>query len=300
MRRSLHAVLALFALACAALPQSAAAHPERHAHPALWRVESPHATIYLFGTVHLLPSGVTWFDGKVAQAFNHSDELVTEIVEPRPETMRAIVGEKALLPAGQELSAMLDPADRQKLDAALAANHLPAAAFAHFQPWYAAVALATAPLMNIGYDPDSGVDSQLSKRAAALGRPHDALETAEFQLGLFASLPLATQKSYLMEVVRHLPEIRQELAGIVRAWESGNAAGLAKLMNADEDDPQMTRVLLTDRNANWAHWIAHRLAGSAGKPHETLFLAVGAGHLAGPGSVQDQLRGLGISSRRLQ
>jgi uncharacterized protein YbaP (TraB family) len=56
----------------------------------------------------------------------------------------------------------------------------------------------------------------------------------------------------------------------------------------------LAEVLLVRRNANWARWIKDRLA----KPG-TVFIAVGAGHLAGPNSVQDQLKGLGLSSARV-
>ncbi|MFD1959524.1 TraB/GumN family protein [Novosphingobium panipatense] len=57
----------------------------------------------------------------------------------------------------------------------------------------------------------------------------------------------------------------------------------------------MRKVLITDRNANWAGWLKARLA----KPG-SVFVAVGAGHLAGPGSVQDQLAAAGIVSTRVQ
>ena len=66
-------------------------------------------------------------------------------------------------------------------------------------------------------------------------------------------------------------------------------------MNADEADAGLTEALVTRRNQAWATWIEARLA----KPG-TVFVAVGAGHLAGPGSVQDQLAGAGVKTERLQ
>ena len=33
--------------------------------PALWRVGDADTTIYLFGTVHALPKGKPWFDGRI-------------------------------------------------------------------------------------------------------------------------------------------------------------------------------------------------------------------------------------------
>ncbi len=304
MIKALRTFAALLALLLAGFAPSALARPALHlavqvARPALWQVTGPNATIYLFGTIHLLPADVRWFDGAVAQAFAQSGTLVTEILDPTPDRMRPILASTAMLPAGQSLRDLLTPDERQRFEAALAANHLPAAGFDGFKPWYAAVALATAPMLQMGYDPANGVDNQLGQRALARALPHEALETAEFQLGLFASLPPPVQKAYLLEVVKQLPEVKTELTGIIHAWKMGHAGELAKLMNSDEDDPQMIKLLLFDRNKTWAKWIQARLANPA-KPHETVFIAVGAGHLAGPGSVLDQLRALGIASQRVQ
>src|ERR1700760_663528 len=54
------------------------------ADPALWVVKDKDTTIYLFGTVHVLKPGLSWFDEGVKKAFDSSDELVLEIVQPDP------------------------------------------------------------------------------------------------------------------------------------------------------------------------------------------------------------------------
>ena len=52
--------------------------------PALWKVADADTTIYLFGTVHALPQGKEWFDGRIERAFDASDEMVTEVDLQRP------------------------------------------------------------------------------------------------------------------------------------------------------------------------------------------------------------------------
>ena len=84
------------------------------------------------------------------------------------------------------------------------------------------------------------------------------------------------------------------LDAMVAEWMKGDADGLAMLLNDDLDDPVLYKRLLTDRNARWAQWIAQRL-----KTPGTVFIAVGAGHLAGRESVQQQLKKRGIKARRL-
>lgn len=265
------------------------------ARPALWKVQKGETVIYLFGTVHALPAHVEWFNGALAQAFDGSSSLVTEIIEKTPEEMRGIVMSKAVLPDGESLRESLSPATRKAMEKALVANGMNPALFDRFRPWYAAVALSTLPLMKSGYDPANGVDTRLVKLAQERGMEHSALETPEYQLGLFDSLPLASQRSYLREVAVNAPKITSELGAMIAAWKAGDAPRLARLINADQSDPKLAEALLIGRNRHWADWIAQRLS-QPGK----VFIAVGAGHLAGHGSVQEQLAKRGIVAKRVQ
>jgi uncharacterized protein len=299
MLKPIRHCLAMLAALSASLAMPLQAKPApRHAaavtaRPALWKLSDRDTTIYLFGTIHALPQGVNWFNGEVARAFNVSQELVTEIAGPgdaKNELMRV-----AILPDGQSLRAMLPERDRAAYEKALTGLQMPAGALDRFEPWYAAIALSTMPLLKAGYGTEHGVEAALDAKAKALKRPHVGLETVEYQLGLFDSLPLDVQKRYLGEIVEHMPTIREELVAIVEEWKRGNAEKLAELMNADEDDPVLVATLITNRNRAWAEWVKARMA----KPG-TVFLAVGAGHLAGPGSLQDQLRALGFTTTRVQ
>jgi uncharacterized protein YbaP (TraB family) len=89
--------------------------PAPEVHPALWKVEQGKTVIYLFGTVHALPAGVPWLDGKIADALDQSDTLVTEIIEKDPAAMRQIVMQTAMLPEGQTLRTKLTPRQRAAL-----------------------------------------------------------------------------------------------------------------------------------------------------------------------------------------
>jgi uncharacterized protein YbaP (TraB family) len=294
------AVLSLFSFAAAAQPsgQVVPVTPPvsvEKATPALWKLSDEDTTIWLFGTIHALPPGIDWFNGPVQQAFDGSQELVTEITEADPKQMQHLVIEHAMLPSGQSLRGMLTPELKTSYEQQLGALGLPAQAFDGYEPWYAAIALSTLPLIRSGYASENGVEQLLDARAKSLGRPHGALETAEYQIGLFDSLPIDAQKRYFAEVVDKLPTVPDEIAKAVAAWRKGDADELAKLMNAEEDDPALIETLLIDRNKAWAAWIKQRMA----KPG-TVFIAVGAGHLAGPGSLQDQLEAQGLATQRVQ
>lgn len=298
MKRHLYRIVLATAafLACMVAGESSARQASAPAasHPALWKVADEDTTIYLFGTVHALPDGIYWYIGKVSDSFEQSQELVTEILESGDDGQSAILA-TAMLPQDKSLRGLMSEPDRAAYEQALARLKLQPAALDRFKPWYAAIFLATKPILEQGYNPGNSVETTLAAQAKALSRPHTALETAEFQLGLFDSLPQDVQLRYLTEVVRTMPEAKNELEGMVEAWKKGDAEELARIMNKDEDEPALMEKLLYARNRTWAQWIRARLE----KPG-TVFVAVGAGHLAGAGSVQDDLGKMGIASSRVQ
>ena len=281
-----------------AQPVVAAPAPEI-AHPALWKVADGDTTIYLFGTIHLLPKNIDWLDGPIAAALDSSAELVTELPETAEGEASATVLRYGVLPPGRSLRGLLTPKELTKYRRAMAGLDLPEATFDRFKPWYAAVVMATLPLQKKGFNVAHGVEAELSDRAAALHHSRAGLETMDFQLGLFDKLPVAVQKRYLLDVIDELPKLDGEVAAMIGAWKNGDPARLARLLNASEDDPQMVTELLTNRNRNWARWIEARLARPSSVPG-SVFVAVGAGHLGGKGGVPDLLARAGYKVTRVQ
>jgi uncharacterized protein len=263
--------------------------------PALWKLADHDTTIYLFGTIHLLPEGINWYAGPVAEAFESSDILITEIPEDASGASAGLLMKHGVLPGGQSLRATMSESERAKFEAALAQQGIPAAAFDRYKPWFAAVALATLPLQREGFQLTQGVEAQLEVRNKARGKSRQGLETLEYQLSIFSRLPPEVQKRYLFQVIDALPTIREDVGKMVSAWAAGDAAALAALINAEEEDPAMYQALLTNRNKNWAVWIAKRMEQPG-----TVFVAVGAGHLGGKDSVQDVLAKAGHQTSRVQ
>ncbi|MBC2664735.1 TraB/GumN family protein [Novosphingobium flavum] len=282
----------------APIPAAAAAAttpPTVPVTPALWKLSDKDTTIYLFGTIHALPAGVNWLTGPVEAAFRKSDQLVTEIPETDAKEMQNAILSNAMLPASQTLRGLLSAEDKAKLEGALASFKLPPEAFDRFEPWYAAVALTTLPLAKEGYSADTGAEETISAAAKQLGKPRMGLETAAYQLSLFDGLPMEVQKKYLRDVIDGLPTLDTELAAMIREWSAGHADKLAELLNDKEDDPRISAVLLTGRNKMWANWAKKRMAEPG-----TVFVAVGAGHLAGKESMLTMLTKNGLKVERIQ
>lgn len=264
-------------------------------HPALWKVADKDTTIWLFGTIHVLPEQVDWHTGAVASAFDGAQELVTEIPMDDASQSQDVIARMSLRTDGKALRSTLSPAQRKAYDEAMAAIGMPPAAFDRNDTWLAALMLTLIPLKAAGYNTESGIDLQVAAQAQQRHMVNHAFETAEYQIGLFDDLPDATQRRYLSDVIDALPTVQADIGAMVAAWKAGDADHLAQLLNEDESDPYIRKVLITDRNVAWAKWLKARLR----KPG-TVFVAVGAGHLAGQGSVQDQLAAIGVSSTRVQ
>ena len=277
--------------------EPAAAETTVKVKPALWAVKDADTTVYLFGTVHVLKPGLSWFDGAVQKAFDTSDELVLELVLPDDQTEVAKVTlPMAMDQSGKPLPQKLDPETLAAYQATLTGLGLPANAFDAFEPWYAGVTLSELPLTIHGYDPNQGVEKQLTAKAKAGAKPISGFETLTEQLGFFDTLPEVEQVSFLKSVVKDIDKLGPQLDKMVLLWGKGDPDGLAVTMNESmEATPELAKTLLFDRNARWADQIKTRMD----KPG-TVFVAVGAGHLAGEKSVQDYLAERGLKAQRIQ
>ncbi|MDO7842549.1 TraB/GumN family protein [Sphingomonas immobilis] len=264
--------------------------------PALWVVKDADTTIYLFGTIHALKPGLSWFDEAVKTAFDSSDSLVLEIPMPSPEEAQKVMLPLAIDATGPTLTDKI-PADKRAAYAAgLAKLGVPATAFDRYQPWFAAAQLGQLSLAKAGFGREEGVEKQLDAAAQAAHKPVSGLETLGQQLGYFHDLPQDAQIAFLLSGVEDIDKFDGEINKMVDLWSAGNPDGLGKLMNEDlTKQPVLKKALLTDRNARWAEWIEKRMDQPG-----TIFIAVGAGHLAGSESVQALLAKHGLKVTRIK
>ncbi|QYU70522.1 TraB/GumN family protein [Leptolyngbya sp. 15MV] len=250
----------LLASGCATVaPAPEASAAATSTGPALWKVADADTTIYLFGTVHVLPDGIDWFGPRIAQALAASDTLVTEIpVGAETEArMQQLVLSTGMLPEGGNLREQLGDENRTVYEGALGKLGLPVNAFDRFEPWMAGLTLTILPLLQQGYSPESGVEKQLEGRASAT-MTREALETVEYQIGIFDSMPQDAQVGFLMSAATMVDETKASLDAMVAHWLAGDADALAALMNEELGDPAVAEALLYTRNANWARDTGNR------------------------------------------
>jgi len=280
-----------FAAAATAAPAQATG-----AGPALWVVRDEDSTLYLFGTVHVLRPSTLWRWATVENAFDSADRLVLEISNPDDQAaMLPLIQQHGMSP-DRPLSQLLTAEERSKLDAAAQTLGASGAALDPMRPWLAALTLSVAPLVKAGYDPQSGVELVLKARAAAAGKEVGGFETIDEQVRILAGFPEDAQLAFLRSTLEDFEGATTELDGLVEAWADGDVRAIDRLgvQPMRRENRAVYDALLVRRNTNWANQIETMLEGSG-----TVFIAVGAAHLAGGDSVQSILGRRGVRVERI-
>ena len=244
-------------------------------HPALWVVNDGDTIIYMFGTFHALDGKSKWFDQAVKTAFSQSDELMLETLVPKPQPARGRPVVATPVPQASGTMARLAPS--------------------------ASFLATTKVVMNAGrakgLSTDRGADAVLRDAADQSGKPVKGLESFQFQMTMFTSLPPSPPQSATgASDAQSTQALGMVLRQLESAWNRGEVeqAFTPLLMQMQAQSPQTYKTMFIDRNVRWANWIVQRL-----KTPGTVFVAVGAGHLSGPDSVQNQLASLGVKSARI-
>lgn len=292
------AARALAGLGLASVAACAAAHARPAGpRPALWKVADKDTTIYLFGTIHLLPKNLQWRTPELDAAIAASDTLFLETevgddVMASAQTMMKLGFSPGLPPIAERVPAEKRDAFRK----AVAEAGVPEKALDRMETWAAALTLLALNFRKMGLDPEAGVERSLASSHNGTRKPVRGLETVEQQFGYFDSLSEPAQRALLVSMIDDPAQARSEFQAMLNAWKSGDTDAIARTFDSETAlSPELRDVLMKKRNQVWADWVAKRL----GQPG-TIMVAVGAGHLAGKDSVQRLLQARGLMARRIQ
>lgn len=267
--------------------------------PALWKIEDADSTIYLFGTIHLLPPGLDWQTPAFKTAFGEAGTIYFEAdTEIPPGDISTIVQRVGMLPADQRLANMLDIDQEEALRRAAVGLGISPGALDRMRPWYASVVISDAAIRAAGFAPDSGVENVLRPAARNAGKALRFLESVEEQLSAYTNLPDDVQVRVLEASVKDIDNAAVTLTEMAAAWRSGDDQTLARLVIDEQiaTQPEIYETLMVQRNAAWAPQLDAVMRNENG----TFLVAVGAGHLLGPDSVLAELEQLGHDPARVQ
>jgi uncharacterized protein YbaP (TraB family) len=285
-------------LALLSIGGTSSAKAPTSAHPALWAVSDADTTVYLFGTIHLLPADYPWRSDAFDSAVAGSQELVLETIvdDKNPAKLMAALSGLAFTKGLPPLAERVPVAKRPALAAAIKRSGFPPAALDMMETWAAAFMLLGAQFKDLDLKAGEGVETVLRSEFSGRGKPIGELETNVEQFGFFDRLSEKAQRSLLEGAIDAGPEVKDTFNTMLSAWSRGDIRAIAKVFNRDlADSPELANAVIAQRNANWTKWVEARMA----KPG-TVLVAVGAGHLAGDGSVVEMLKQQGMTVRRVQ
>jgi uncharacterized protein YbaP (TraB family) len=264
----------LVAAALAAAPPAAAPSTAPADQPAMFVVHDADTTIYIFGTFHALDGKSQWLGGDVRDAFERSDELVLE----------------TLIPESTAPPAAFAPGFRPP-------SVTPSASF------LATTRMAISAGRAQGMQVDNGADMVLRRTAEAEGKPVEGLETLQSQIDMFNRMPsapasaagTATHTAQPSTAASPMASLSKAMADMQSAWKRGDQSVFVRMLGQlQAASPDTYRMMFTERNARWADWIKARMQTPG-----TVFVAVGAGHLAGKDSLLVRLAERGLPSQRV-
>lgn len=294
-RLLLFSVLIINAITPILAQQPAAAKEE---NSLLWEISGSglKEPSYLFGTIHLI---------------DKKDFVLTEITKASLEKAKRVTFEinmeemsdmsvlmplmmKAFMSNGKTLSDLLSAEDYTLVKAHFEKMGLPMMLLERMKPMFLSSMSPDAMGMEGENSSMMSYELELMKLAQAQKKTVAGLETAEFQMSMFDSIPYEVQAEMLVESVKSADAGNDQLKQLVDLYKQQDINGLHDMLNADSDLSKYDDLLLVNRNKNWIPVMGNMMR------EQTTFFAVGAGHLAGTDGVIQLLRQAGYTVKALK
>jgi len=256
----------------------AAAAPE--SHPPLWKIRNGETTLYLLGSLHIVPPGFRWQTPEIDAAMRATDTFVFEVPvdDEAVQHQKDFILRNGLLPSGTSLRTMLSRFEFQTYSRILTDAGLRTNQYIRYRPWLASVIVGLAYVHRRDITTLKGVDDVIIGYAQSHGKELRYLESIEQQMQLLMLGDEITQVKTLKRMISTLPNARSRSEDLLTAWASGDAKRFDAMIDADFAGHSEARdLLISNRNRAWMGPVRDLLE-SRGK---TAFVTVGAAHLGG-------------------
>jgi len=272
--------------------------PELDQKSLLWEVtgkdlEQPS---YIYGTIHMIPKEDFFLTDATKAAFDKSSAVTFEINMEEMNSITAlfsILG-SVMMDNGTTLKDLLSEEEY-----ALVSDHfqkvgLPLFMLERVKPFFLST-FADTDMMGGGGMGDGSIVSyemEFMKMAQEKELVMDGLETIEFQMGIFDSIPYPDQAQMLVESIKASSEETEgddQFDEMVKLYKDQNIQGMQNMFDEEGGIGDYEDVLLVKRNENWIP-IMEVMMGK-----NSTFFAVGAGHLGGSKGVLQLLMDRGYT-----
>jgi len=240
---------------------------------------------YLFGTIHIICKSDFVMNERISSAFERSDELILELDMSDPELQQKMQ-QVSMNPGMKNIKGDMDDSLAIVLDEFLLKNY--GAGLAQLGVLKPFVLSSMVMLKSLPCEEIESYEGFFAAHAGEAAMPVIGLETVEFQVGIFDQIPQDLQLSELGKML--VGDYSQnEFHTMISAYLAEDIDALDEAMTSDGMVADYRSILLDQRNKSWVPKIASAMKSNS------VFVAVGAGHLGGKFGVISLLRESGYS-----
>lgn len=248
----------------------------------LWKITGKGLTTpsYLYGTIHMIDKKDFFLTEATKQAVKDAEMLTFEINMDEMTDMGAQMAllTKAFMADGKSLKDLLTEEEYQMVNKHFEEKGLPIFLFERVKPMFLTV-LADMDLSGGGGMATGEIVSyemELMKMGKADEKKMGGLETMEFQMSMFDSIPYEAQAKMLVDAINAGDAGDEQFEAMVKLYKDQDIQGMQTMFEGEEGGLEgFEDLLLVMRNKNWIPIMNEQM-----KAMPTMF-AVGAGHLGG-------------------
>ena len=273
----------------------------------LWEISGKNLKkpSYLYGTIHLIPKNDFFLTDATKKVFNASQKVTFEINMKEMNNPMAMISifTKAMMPNGKTLKDFLNAEDYGLVQRKFDSIGMPLKMLERIKPMFLSVMLGTD---GEKITAEGGGISETSKSTSyemeflQMGekqkKEFGGLETVEFQMGIFDSIPYKIQAEMLVKTIKNGSAGNDDLGKMVEMYKKQDIEAMSKMLQSDDQNELAgyENMLINSRNTNWIPLMAKAMS------EKITFFAVGAGHLGGEKGVVNLLKKEGYTVKPLK
>jgi uncharacterized protein YbaP (TraB family) len=258
----------------------------------VWQISSGKGAVYLTGETP--PRHDDWSDPRTQSILLRCGSLWTETNNVAKSSPASLMQRYGVDPS-KPLLDRLAPEDKQRLASAASFTHTPIEQLGHLRPWLAGYLLQQAYYRALelrGLTANQVLATSASKAGLAA---NSEFPTQDEAIAWFGALSAEADLQFLLYTLAEALRPRDDVEREEAAWSRGDLdSTTSDVAQMSRRYPDLYAAIIVRRNRNWAPRIRSMLL----EPKPCL-VVVGNFHLAGPDSVQAQLRAVGLRVRRV-
>lgn len=247
---------------------------------------------YLFGTMHLLCADDARLSANLKKAIRDTKHIYFEIdMDDMSQMMSAL--KYVRMSDNTKLSDLLSKEEYARVKTYFDKNGsmLPFSMMERFKPYMLTSLIGE---KSMGCEQTNGMEMSIMQEAKKYDKEILGLETAEFQAGLFDSIPYEKQAKELLNYIDSIDNYKDNTSDLVKVYREQNLQKMQELTMTEKGIGEYMDLLVYDRNRRWVTQLSDILA-----KNRTL-VAVGAGHLPGDNGMINLLRKAGYTLKPIK